>query len=252
MKGFFATGAFVAAALSASAVARTSAPPNEGIAQLYSYRLEDRAAFEAAYRAHLGWHARNGDPLVWYAWTVQTGPRRGLFIDATAGTGLAALDRRVKPAEDSADFRRTAAPHAEAVDVETWELWAEVSMATPLEDQRPSAIVDVFRLDVGPRDTAAFERAMTAVGRPGGRSGVRLSWYRRLRGGDGPAYFVMLARDDWAGLAAGRSFPALLKHAYGADDGEVDHVLGQVSRLSVEIWKYEPRLSLIPGRPLAP
>jgi len=253
MRGLKAATALAAAVLTAPASARAPVTQNEGIAQFYSYRLADRAAFEAGYREHLGWHARNGDPLVWYAWTVQTGPRRGLFIDATAGTSFSALDRRVKPAEDGADFRRTAAPHAVALDVETWELWAGVSTATPLEDKRPSAIVDVFRVDVSPGDTAAFERAMTALATPSRQAGVRLSWYRRLRGGDGPAYFAMLAREDWAGLgAAGGTFAAMLTRVYGATDGEVEEVLGAVSGLGVESWTYEPRLSLIPATPLAP
>ncbi|SKB44648.1 hypothetical protein [Sphingopyxis flava] len=252
MNGLKAAAALAAALLAARAGAQAPVSENEGIAQFYSYRVADRAAFEAGYRAHLGWHARNGDPLIWYAWTVQTGPRRGLFVDATAGTSFSALDRRVKPAEDGADFRRTAASHAVAVDVETWELWAGVSTATPLEDKRPSAIVDVFRIDVAPGDTAAFERAMTALATPRGQAGVQLSWYRRLRGGDGPAYFAMLARENWAGLgAAGGTFAAMLARAYGASEGEVDKVLGEVSGLSVESWTYEPRLSLIPGAPLA-
>lgn len=253
MRTFALIAAIAAAATALPVTAQNSDPADSSLTQFYSYRLKDRDRFEAEYREHLGWHARNDDPLVWYAWTVETGPRRGLFVDGLAGASFAALDGRVKPEEDGADFRRTAAPHAEAVDVETWALWRHPSTATPLEDRKPSAMIDMFTIEVAPPDIQAFERAVAALGAARSDGGVRLSWYRRLRGGDGSAYLAMLARDDWAGLgASGGTFPEMLQRAYGASPETAGRLLGHIARIGVEIWRYEPRLSLIPGSALAP
>lgn len=245
------TAAVVATGLPAAAQNLDTA--DASVTQLYSYRLKDQARFEAGYREHLDWHARNDDPLVWYAWIVETGPRRGLFVDGTAGASFAALDGRVKPDEDGADFRRTAAPYSEAVDVETWELWRQPSTATPLEDRKPSAKIDIFAVEVAPRDIQTFERAMVALGTARGDGAVRLSWYRRLRGGAGPTYLAMLGRDNWVDLGvAGGTFSEMLQRAYGASPETVGCLLERISRIGVETWRYEPRLSLIPGSAITP
>lgn len=244
----------LAAAIVLAAPSIAQAQPDDGkrIAQFYSYRLTDRARFESGYRAHLGWHARKGDRLVWYAWTVQSGPRRGQFIDATAGASFADLDARPDIAGDGADFARTAAPHAEPVDVETWELWPEPSTATPLEDREPSRTVDAFLIRVDPGEEQAFERA---IGMMAARKvpGLRVSWYRRLRGEQVPAYMVLLARDRWADLdRAGGTLSSLMAGAYGAQPAAIQPVLDSVASIDTESWSYEPRLSLIPGTPLLP
>lgn len=224
------------------------------VAQFYSYRLKDAARFREGYRAHLAWHARVGDRLVWYAWTVQSGARRGLFIDGTAGAHWVELDDRPRLAEDAADFALTAGPHAEAVDIETWELWRAPSTATPLEDRRPSAFLDVFLLEVAPREAAEFERAVNALA--GGRSegGIaNLTWYRRIRGGLLPAYMVVLSRLRWTDIGtSGTTLQRILAQAYDANEADVERVFAHLAAVSVETWSYEPRLSLIPGETLPP
>ena len=249
MRLFLLAAAFVVAVPSA---AQAQAHGGKRIAQFYSYRLTDRARFESGYRAHLGWHARQRDRLVWYAWTVQSGPRRGQFIDATAGASFADLDARPDLPGDGADFARTAAPHAEPVDVETWELWPEPSTATPLEDRKPSRTVDVFLIRVDPGEEQAFERA---VGVMATRKdpGLRVSWYRKLRGGQVPAYMILMARDRWADLGrAEGTLSSLLTSAYGAQPAAIQPVLDRIALVDSESWGYEPRLSLIPGTPLLP
>ena len=59
--------------------------------------------FEAGYRLHLHWHQANADRWSWYGWVVASGPRRGLFVDATFGHAAADLDHPVDPAADAAD-----------------------------------------------------------------------------------------------------------------------------------------------------
>ncbi|MGK6318826.1 hypothetical protein [Sphingomonas sp. DT-204] len=242
-----------AIALAVPSAARVQSDDGKTIAQFYSYRLTDRARFESGYRAHLGWHARRQDRLVWYAWTVRSGPRQGQFIDATAGASLADLDARPDLAGDGADFARTAAPYAEPIDVETWELWPEPSTATPLEDREPSRVVDVFLIRVNPGEEQAFERAIGNMAARHCGAALRVSWYRKLRGGQVPAYMVLLARDRWADLGrAGGTLSSLLAGAYRAQPAEIQPALGLVASIITESWSYEPRLSLIPGTPLTP
>jgi hypothetical protein len=244
--------AFALAAAAGAAHAATPAGAPAAVLQLYTYRIKDRPKFEQGYRDHLSWHVRQGDKLVWYAWTVQSGLRRGLFIDGTAGAAFAALDARPDPAADAADFARTAAPYSEPVNVETWELWKAGSTAMPLEELKPTRTVDVFHVRVLPRDEYAFERGVAALAsRPSG-SPLKLTWYRQLRGGAVPAYMLMVARDRWADIEQGSgTFRTTLATAYGASAADLAPVMNSVSAVDVETWTYAPRLSLMPGAALA-
>lgn len=230
-----------------------AAEPMLPILQLYSYQVADKALFEDGYRRHLGWHAAHADKLVWYGWMVESGRRKGLFVDGTAGASYAALDARPDPAGDGADAARTFLAHVHAVNVETWQLWRAPSTGTPLEDRAPGAMMDVFVMRVPMRDAAMFERAVEhfATGRAADRP--LLTWYRAVRGGALPAYMLTLSRTHWAELErTGSSLRALLSRAYGAEPAEIEPILRVLSDVEVESWSYQPRLSLIPDQPLAP
>jgi hypothetical protein len=230
-----------------------AAEPMPPVLQLYSYQVADQALFEDGYRRHLGWHAAHGDKLVWYAWTVDSGRRKGLFVDGTAGASYAGLDARPDPAGDGADAVRTFLPHVHAVNVETWELWRTPSTGTPLEDRAPGATMDVFVMRVPMRDAATFERAVEHVAAGQSGDSPSLTWYRAVRGGALPSYMLILSRPNWAELErTGSSLRALLSRAYGAQSAEIEPILRTLSDVEVESWSYQPRLSLIPGRALAP
>lgn len=244
----------IGAALSTALIAPPlAAQPAGDVGQLYSYRLVDRPAFVEGYRAHLQWHADHKDVLVWYAWTVASGPRAGLFIDGTFGATFASLDRRPDLPGDGANFAATAAPHATALGNETWRLWSTVSTATPLEAGKPSSTVDVFRLTVSPPRAAAFEAALARIAAAGKEGTPGIAWYRVVRGGSMPGYVAMLARESWADVdRAGDGLPDILGRAYGATPEGTAAVMAQVDAIAAESWSYEPRLSLFPGRALAP
>lgn len=236
--------------------AAVAAPPVETparILQLYSYELKDRAQFEEGYRRHLGWHAAHGDKLVWYGWTVDSGGRKGLFVDGTAGATYGGLDGRPDPAGDGADAVRNFIPFVRPVNVETWELLRRASTAVPLEDRTPGAILDVFVMHVQPGDAAGFEKALARLAATQRPQPPSLTWYRAVRGGALPAYMLVLTRTDWADLdRTGGSLGALLQRAYAAAPGAVDALLAKLGDVQVESWSYQPRLSLIPGKPIAP
>jgi len=226
--------------------------PPARILQLFSYEVKDQTQFEEGYRRHLGWHAGHGDTLVWYGWTVDSGARKGAFVDGTAGATYAGLDARPDPTGDSADAVRNFTPFVQSLNVETWELVAAASTALPLEDRRPGPHQDVFILHVRPGDMAAFERALARLVARRAAQLPALTWYRAVRGEAVPAYMLVLTRNGWSDLDRARgSLREMLQQAYSAPDA-VDALLGATSEVQAESWSYEPRLSLIPGEPPAP
>lgn len=218
------------------------------ILQLYSYRLSDPARFRAGYRAHLEWHEQHRDPLVWYAWTVDAGPRRGQLIDGTAGATLAELDARPDLPGDGANFAATVGDSVQPVDTETWALWTTPTTAPLLEEHKPSANVDVFLLTVAPGRAATFERLIEGMARHRRATGPKLAWYRRLRGGAAAGYMIVVARSDWAGIDTDGGTPAeILSRAYSATSAAASKALSPVEGLATETWSFEAQLSSFPG-----
>jgi hypothetical protein len=226
--------------------------PVASVGQLYFYTIKDRPSFEEGYRRHLGWHAGQNDQLVWYAWTIDSGARKGAFVDGTFGATFAGLDARPDPSGDGADWGRNVASYVTALDIETWTLWALPSTATPLEDRRPGTALDVFLLQVDPAEASSFEAAMESLAKTK-RDAAKLSWYRVVRGNNLPAYVLLLTRKNWADIgSAGPTLSEMLANAYARTPAQVAEVLRHVRTIRGETWGYEPRLTLIPGRPLEP
>ena len=235
-----------------SGIPAASAQTRGSVAQLYFYTIKNQSAFEEGYRRHLRWHAAHNDQLVWYAWNIDSGSRKGLFVDSTFGTTFAGLDARPDLSGDGADFARNVAPYVSAVDIETWTLWARPSTATPLEDRRPGTTIDVFLLQVDLEQVPSFEAGVEAlVGTKG--DAIQLSWYRMARGNNLPTYLLLLTRKNWADLeSAGPMLNEMLAKAYASAPAQAAEVMRHVRTIRTETWTYEPRLALIPGRPLEP
>lgn len=201
-------------------------------AHLYAYRLTDRPRFEEGYRRHLGWHADRRDKLAWYAWYVTAGERAGAFVDGTFGATPEALENRIEPEADAADFRANAAPYATAIGNEGWTLWRAASQATTLEQRRPEALIHVLAIKAG--DDARFEAVIGRHPIPGA------AWYRGDGKGPAPWLLIVPARSP----NAPPSIEAILGRAHPAIP------LTQVVR--AETWRYAPRLALMPGEALEP
>jgi hypothetical protein len=232
--------------------ATKAAPGAASVGQLYFYSIKDRPSFDEGYRRHLSWHAVHNDPLAWYAWTVDAGTRKGVFVDGTFGATFAGLDARIDPSGDGADFVHNVTPYVSALNIETWTLWASPSTAMPLENRLPGAELDVFLLQVDPGESLAFEAAVEKLAKTK-RETIQLTWYRAVRGNNLPTYMLLLTRKNGADIvAAGPVFAEMLANAYAAAPAQVADVLRHVRAIRAETWDYEPRLSLIPGHPLEP
>jgi len=242
----------ILAALAGSPVKAAPAPVAQ-VLQLYSYELRDKVQFEQGYQRHLAWHATHDDKLVWFGWMVDSGRRKGLFVDGTAGASYAALDTRPDLTGDAADAVRNFLPFAQARNVETWELWPGPSTATPLEDHKPRALVDVYVMHATPGSALHFERLLSKLAEKRRSRSASLTWYKAARGGALPAYMPVLSRSDWADVEhAGGTLSALLARVYGVGPAEVGRLLEALTDVEVECWSYQPRLSLIPGTLLEP
>ena len=221
----------VLAALSILLPAAANAQSGDA-AHLYAYRLSDQPKFEQGYRRHLAWHADRRDKLAWYAWYVTAGERTGAFVDGTFGATPEALENRIEPDADAADFRTNAAPFATALGNEGWTLWHEASRATSLERRRPDTLIHV--LAIAPHDNARFETAIARHPLPAA------AWYRAV--GKTPAPYLLIVPAHSANTLPsaetifGRAHPAL----------------PLVKVVRAETWRYAPRLALMPGEALEP
>lgn len=220
-------------------------------AHFFAYRPKPgmQAQFDQGYRDHLAWHRGKHDPLVWYGWYVSQGKRAGQFIDASVGEPFAAMDRRVDPAGDAANYKKTFAPYGEPVSRTSYVLLPALSTGQPLENARPSASasVQVFHYTLRPGTEARFERAMAAVRDVLSRieGAPAHTWYRLVAGGRQPQYMLMVARDDWASYDRFRQTPAEL--IAGRDTAAADYAAA-VREVSSEVWNYRTDLSYIPAR----
>ena len=214
----------------------------------YQPKAGMQAQFDQGYRDHLAWHRGKHDPLAWYGWYVSQGRRAGQFIDASVGEPFAAMDRRVDPAGDAANYRETFAPYGEPVSLASYVLLPALGTGQPLEHAHPSASVQVLHFTLRPGTEVRFERAMGVVRDALSRiEGVPAhTWYRLVAGGRQPQYMLMIARDDWASYDRFRQTPAeLLAESDGAAG---DDYAAAVLEVDSEIWNYRADLSLVPAR----
>jgi hypothetical protein len=219
-------------------------------AHFFAYQPEAgmQAQFDQGYRDHLAWHRGKHDPLAWYGWYVSQGERAGQFIDASVGEPFAAMDRRVDPAGDAANYKETFAPYGEPVSRTSYVLLPALSTGHPLEDAHPSASVQVFHYTLHPGTEARFEQAMAVVRDALSRTGKAPAhtWYRLVVGGQQPQYMLMVARDDWASYDRFRQVPAEL--LAGLDGTAAANYAAAVRAVSSETWNYRADLSYIPAR----
>lgn len=214
----------------------------------YSPAAGRQDAFEQGYRRHLEWHRRHEDPLAWYGWMVEDGPRAGQFVDASVGEPFAAFDRRVDPAGDAADAARNVLPFATPRARPTYLLRPELGTGTPLENRRPSATMQVSVFHLRPGTEARFERAaLAARSTLAARSGVPAhTWYRLVVGGKAPQYLLLVARQDWAAYDRyAEDIASLLAN----DAAALADYVAAVRSVDVETWRYRPELSLVPAGP---
>lgn len=218
-------------------------------AHFYFYRAAPgkQQAFEQGYRRHLGWHRQHRDPLVWYGWMIEDGPRAGQFVDASVGEPFAAFDRRVDLAGDAADAARNVLPFVTPQAQITYVLRPQLGTGTPLEDHRPSATMQVMVFHLRPGSEARFERAALAARRAlTAQSGAPVhTWYRLVVGGEAPQYLLLVARGTWADYDRfDGDFTGLL----ASDKEALADYAAAVRSVDIETWRYRPKLSLVTPR----
>ena len=227
-------------------------PPSAALLFEYRPRPGDAERFHEGYRQHLEWHRAHGDSLIWYGWEVLTGERPGVFIDGTFGRPFAALDQRVDPAGDAADFAATAGPWAEPIGRTAYVLRRDLSTSTPLEQGRPTRLVEVVSYRVRPGAGKRFEAVVAEVRLAIAREPrSSMTWYELVNGGVHATYTLFIHRNALGEWDDGRADLSSLiddvPEAAAREDLRV--TLGAVVvDVRSETWRYLPRSSLIPSR----
>jgi hypothetical protein len=222
---------------------------------IFAYHLKPgmQASFDEGYRRHLLWHKEKKDTLVWYAWYVTSGDRTGLFIDGSFGSPFGAFDRRVEPQADAADFTQTAAPFSETAFRSAYRLRQDLSTGQPLEEQRPSPMVQVTHYVVRPGMEHDFEAVVAKLRDALAKSpGAPVhTWYELLVGGESPGYMLMVPRQQWEDYDVAQAMVgAVLQRAYGPDQARalLNTWASAVDHASSEMWSYRKDLSYFPPR----
>lgn len=230
-----------------TAAAQDAARP-ESIAFLFGYtpHAGSEALFDEGYRRHLAWHEARQDPLIWYGWNVLTGPRAGMFVDGTFGSPFVAVDNRVEPAADAADFAQTTAPHGSIVFRAAYVLRPELSTATPLEDGQPMPRQQVYRYAVRPGMAPVFETGVARLTAVIG-DGVEWTCYEAIDGEALPGYLVVVHRDGFGDYATARGdFMTLARRHLANDDVLAETFVGSIALVESETWGYRADLSYLP------
>ncbi|ELR69009.1 hypothetical protein C900_05567 [Fulvivirga imtechensis AK7] len=224
-------------------------------AYIFAYYPKENARehFENGYKKHLSWHAAKNDPLVWYAWYVQTGDRLGLFIDGTFGISHGAFDNRIAPAEDGQDFQETTAPYVDNAFRKVYTLKPELSTAQLLEEHTPSKMIEVYDIVVHPGAEARFETTISSLKKALDmrQEKPRFTVYKLLSGGEQSGYLIMVPRENAAYFdekmhftsiseLVTKVFPVAQASALNQD------IVGSVKHIKSETWGYRADLSLIP------
>ncbi len=176
-------------------------------------------AFEAGYRRHLEWHRSHKDPWTWHAWTILTGERLGLFVDATIDRTPEEIDAPVAPAEDSADNDRNVAPFGRFARSSLYRLRADLGSLPTSGINSPYATMATVRVAPGAKE--AFESALK-------KNRVAAIVFELTSGGAAPSYLVVKPAQTFSSAVT-----------WQPDFAHVDSVV-------VEALRYRPDLTYVP------
>ena len=210
-----------------------------------------RRQFEEGYRRHLQWHADSQDPWTWYGWTILTGTRNGLFMDGTFGHRWEDLDAAVDPGGDARDNALNVSPYGTFVYVSHYELLATLSTTQRLEHGKPSAFLGLVYHRVRPGREADFERVLKTIREAQGEAepAVGYTWYRRVEGGELPAYLLMLPLENFTDFrSAGFRLARLIDELFPDDIAETlrDTVEQSVVEVHSETIRFRRDMSYFP------
>lgn len=164
------------------------------------------AEFEAGYRRHLEWHRAKADPWPWYGWTIVSGERLGVFVDATIDRTAEELDTPVDPAGDRADNERNVAPYGRFAQSSVYRRRPDLC-DDPGVITEPFATMVTLRIRAG--ESAPFERRLK-------EANLRAYCFELLSGGDHPSYLILKparslsAAATWQPAFAGSSVSSLV------------------------------------------
>lgn len=239
--------AFLSAGVHAQTILAGSA------AFLFSYFPKDgmTAEFNAGYQAHLEWHRERQDPFPWYGWYVIWGKRLGLFIDGTFGISFEDFDNRIDPRGDAADANKTFSPYAIAKERRALRLRKDLSTAIPLEEMKPTPMVEAHWITLKPGSADAFATLVLPLTQAlrAREDQTPFTFYELVSGGEHDTYLLMVGTTGFGGFDAGANLlPQMAKRLLDAKRGDkwIARYQALVTSHRSEIWRYSANMSLLP------
>lgn len=213
-----------------------SAAQSTNVARVVMWRpkpdMKDK--FEAGYKRHLEWHRAHRDPWTWLGWTIGSGDRSGMFVDATAFHPWSDLDSPVAPKEDAADNATNVYPYGDVRSVVTYEAVPEVTRITPAQFQSP--LLDFIYFDISPGTESAFEHTTRTAVTAGGQNAYVL--FRPANGSN--QYLLLLPAQKVSEL---QSHAKLLRDILQAAAKQSPDT---VRSYRTELARFRPDMSYIP------
>ena len=217
---------------------------------IFGYKVKEgmNKLFEDGYKRHLNWHKDKNDKLVWYGWYVATGNRTGFFIDGSFGSPLKSFDERVDIAGDVADFEITTAPFVNALFRNILICKENLSTAIPLEEQKPSKLIQVITYNLNNGKHYIFENIFKEIIKKVDTQKVKFTLYVTIDGSESPQYVLMIPRNGYADYNLNYSIEKIIAENF--DESKSSTLLKSISECVKnsysETWAYRANLSYFP------
>jgi hypothetical protein len=211
---------------------------------------ESKEQFFNGYRRHLDWHRRKQDKLTWYGWLVTSGPRSGLFVDATLNNAWADYRNRVDLAEDIRDNELNVVPFSAGIDNGYWILKKNVS--TPWKDNLTAPVLQVYFLYVKPGYEQEFDsylQKLDAALRAKSTT-IKHFVFNAFVGNHLPRYMVIIPCDQLHLDGNENLFTTAITTTYSEKEAKAVLALFRqsVSHYESETWAYKEDLSYFPEK----
>lgn len=241
----------------ASAIVGLGAPlqaqdRNVNMAYFVTTSLAHVVQFEEGMRAHVGWHAQQGDPWPGFVYQAMQGGPEYVWVSPNH-TWADFDDPPVDPHADMVDFAERAGAHSTGLDARTWVTWTGLSIPPA-----PDAVVPIWQViewkflnsaEGGQAVRAAFAKVKGALEGQGGA--FRYTVNEVVAADTGPELFVAIAHQSLGEMDGGApdALPQLLAQAYGhADAVQVMRTLEtHLTPIANRFWVLRPDLSHMPG-----
>ena len=207
------------------------------------------AKLEEGLKRHNEFHRKQGDPMTFGTYQVQSGPNTGAYVRLAGNRHWQDFDTEAGMAKaDEADSALNTDPYIESSMPMYYRFLADVSR--PKES--PSAMYSLIFYRVKFAKTDDFTRAIKKIHEGIGKTQwpTHYAWFALFNGGEGPEFVLSLPREKWADFnPPEKPFDKMMEEAFGRSEADSisETFQNAVAGLSSEILQYRADLSYVPA-----